>query len=420
MPFDSHMNNGELGAECKGLSTDSLTPPLLDRLRITRAELANSSLTPRCIVADHTYADVAQLVAPGGTGKTTLLLYEAICMAVKRRVYGLEVVSPGWTLIVTAEDARERIVARLREILLKLELTDEERWIAVDAVRIWDVTGLGVKLIRVVDGNIIMTTMADEIVNAYRADPPAVIIFDPLVSFGAAEGMVNDNEQGLIMAARRIVKGLGCCVRFVHHTGKSNGREMTLDQYSGRGGSALADGSRMTSVLQAWSPGNGSGLKPPPGCTPHPDASIMILARPKLSYAKPNLPLIWIRRIGWKFETFIDLPKSKDEIRADNARQLERFLVSELAAGNKHTRTTLDALYKDIRLTREEGRAALAVLMARGNVVEADLPQEEKQGQRKTYLQPQDTSLTRCVNPQRDFSLVEQGKEEKEISEDQL
>ena len=120
-----------------------------------------------------------------------------------------------------------------------MDLDAQERAAAILGVRVWDVTGEAVKLVRAADGNVILTGLADAIAAAYQADPPAVVLFDPMVSFGASEGLVNDNEQGVITAARRIVKGLDCCVRVVHHTGKGNARERTLDQYSGRGGSAL-------------------------------------------------------------------------------------------------------------------------------------------------------------------------------------
>ena len=43
---------------------------------ITTAEFNCARLTPDCIVENYLYADVAVIVAPGGTGKTTLLLYK--------------------------------------------------------------------------------------------------------------------------------------------------------------------------------------------------------------------------------------------------------------------------------------------------------------------------------------------------------
>lgn len=103
-------------------------------------------------------------------------------------------------------------------------------------------------------GNVVLTGLADAIVERFRDAPPVMVGFDPAISFGAGERIVNDNEQSLVLAARRIVRGLGCCVRLIAHTGKENARSGTLDQYASRGGSALADGTRMVAVLRSWDP----------------------------------------------------------------------------------------------------------------------------------------------------------------------
>ncbi|WP_295431135.1 AAA family ATPase [uncultured Thiodictyon sp.] len=368
---------------------DPARPPAPASLIATEIELAAARLTPRCIVKDHTYADVAQVVAPGGTGKTTVLIHEAVMIALGRPVWGLPVEAPGWTLLVTAEDRREQIMARLREILAALDLTPAERATAIRGVRVWDVTGEPVKLVAAADGNVVLTWLADAIVEAYLPDPPAVVTFDPLVSFGASEGMVNDNEQGIVTAARRIVKGLDCCVRVVHHTGKGNARAGTLDQYSGRGGSALPDGSRMTTVLQAWGPEDGSGLHPPQGCHPGPDASIAVMVRAKLSYAPPNLPRIWIRRAGFAFEHFTEAPRLAPDIqRAVQADQVERFIIAELGQGRRHTGSTLDGMAETMGMTQKNIRRALAELLVSTRIVDAPLPRELCWGRRKTYLCP--------------------------------
>jgi hypothetical protein len=209
---------------------DALPPPL-STLAFSEAELASARLTPTCIVRDYLYTDVAALVAPGGTGKTTLLVYEAIQIALRRSVWGLPVMTSGRTLIVTAEDPRNVYAGRQREIMAAIELTDAERAIVNSSICVWDVTGMDRRLCSVRDGNIVLTSLADQIIEAYKDDPPILIVFDPLVSFGATESAVNDNEQALVTAARRIVRELGCCVRYVHHTGKANARDRTLDQY---------------------------------------------------------------------------------------------------------------------------------------------------------------------------------------------
>lgn len=370
---------------------DPSQPPAPAALIASEAELAAARLAPRCIVENHSFSDVAQLVAPGGTGKTTLLIHEAIHIQLGWDLWGLSVRAPGWTLFVTAEDRREQILARLREILATLPLNPEERATAIAGVRVWDVAGHPLKLVSAADGNIVLTALADRIVEAYREDRPAVVIFDPLVSFGASEGMVNDNEQGLITAARRIVRGLDCCVRLVHHTGKGNARDGALDQYAGRGGSALADGTRMTSVLQTWTPDNPGGRQPPQGCHPAPEASITILSRAKLSYAPPNLPLIWIRRQGYAFEHFTEEPRPAPEVRrAAQADQVERFIAAELERDRRYTQTMLEAVAGTLSLTRVELRHALAELRISGRIIEAPMPRNQRQGGRKTFLCPAD------------------------------
>lgn len=380
-----------ISAQILAVPIDPSKPPPAQSLVTTEAELAAAKIAPRCIVSKHTYADVAQVVAPGGTGKTTLLIYESLQIALGRQLWGLDVLSPGWTLYITAEDHRERLIARMREIMASMELSPEARAVALAGLRIWDVTGESLKLIRADNGNMVLTDLADAIVDAYRQTPPAVVIFDPLVSFGASEQAVNDNEQALITAARRIVRGLECCVRLVHHTGKGNAREGTLDQYSGRGGSALADGSRMTTVLQAWRQGE-SEATPPAGCTTGPEVTITIMARAKLSYCSP-LPLIWIRREGYVYQYFVDPPKlSPEQTRSAQADQVWRYLTSELANNRRHSLRSIRDRADELGMGRAAIERSVSELVLTGRVREMPLPKDEVLGARKTYLRPEESA----------------------------
>ncbi|MFZ7127545.1 MAG: AAA family ATPase [Desulfobacterales bacterium] len=359
-----------------------LLPPARSEMVISETELSQSAISPPCIVLDYLFCDVGTVAAPGGTGKTTILLREIVSIILERPLYGLDVLRPGWCLYVTAEDPREVLVARLREIMTAMELTDRERRAVMDGILIWDVSGETARLINARDGNIELTPLADNIVTAYRDDPPVMTVFDPAISFGAGESYINDNEQGLITAGRRIMRGLGCCVRYVAHTGKLNARGKTLDQYTSRGGSALSDGARMVTVLQSWTPGD--DMKPPAGCTYSPDSSITILARPKLSYAPGNQPRIWIKRTGWSFEHFTEFPVSEEEQNKALFDQVERFLCGEVTAGHRHNKTSLETALPDIK--RSDARRAIEQLIAQGRVIEADLPPGECKTKRKTYL----------------------------------
>lgn len=111
-------------------------------------------------------------------------------------------------------------------------------------------------------------------------------------------------------ACRRIVWGLNCCVRLIHHTGKANARNGAIDQYASRGGTALPDGCRMVTIL---SNANDTTQNPPDGFDVAPGDSAFIMARAKLSYAPPQ-PNIWIRRRGYEFTYAVDIHRTEEEV----------------------------------------------------------------------------------------------------------
>ncbi len=373
---------------------DFMQPPSREKLKISPEELANARLAPKCFVENYFYADVATRIAPGGVGKTTIILYEAICLALGRSIWGCEVLITAWTLYITAEDHRERLVARLREIMLAMSLSAEDTAIVLESVCFWDVAGSNVKLTMAADGNLQLTGLADKIIETYKSDPPGLTVLDPLVSFGVSEQQVNDNEQAIVTACRRIVRGLECCVLLVHHTGKAYANEKALHQYAGRGGSALADGARIVVVMQLYDPDESdekekTKLRPPRGCIPGAGVSVTILARPKLSYAPPNLPLIWIRREGFDYHWFTGEPEDKKTSVKANATLLLSFLVEEFRFKRYHHRTSLDDSFPVINMTRADGRSALNELIVSQKVVEMPLPASQRYGARKTFACPE-------------------------------
>ncbi|CAK0752647.1 regulatory protein RepA [Gammaproteobacteria bacterium] len=362
------------------------SPPPKNNLRFTLDEIEAAKLSPPCIVENYLFQDVAVLAAPGGAGKTTIIIREAVAIALGGEIWGLRVHKTGWTLVITAEDSREIFAARLREIIRALNLSESEKMIAIQSLCVWDVSGFGLKLIKATDGNLILSGLADEIIKTYKDDPPVMVVFDPLISFGADETRVNDNEQNLITAARRIMRGLNCCVRLIHHVGKGNAREKTLDQYTGRGGSALADGARMVAVIQPWDDEQSKPL--PDLCTIEPGSTVVALARPKISYA-PAQGLIFIKRTGWKFEYFYEQPpKTKEETKKSRNEQLLRFLEFELKQGRYHTKRSLEDGHTDLGMSRDDVRSTISTLIASILVRDEELPHQEKKGRRQTFLCP--------------------------------
>jgi RecA-family ATPase len=94
-------------------------------------------------------------------------------------------------------------------------------------VRILDVSG---EICRLAEkdpgGNILITALTERVIDAYGKAGLSLCVIDPRMSFGPGEdGGFNDAAQALITAGRRLVKGLGCCIRFLGHTGKQGARE---------------------------------------------------------------------------------------------------------------------------------------------------------------------------------------------------
>jgi hypothetical protein len=353
---------------------------------INSSEWTSARSSPDVIVEDYLWADVAIQVAPGGTGKTTLNLVEAIHIVLGRTLWGAEIRRPGPVVILTAEDGREIMVARLRCIATDMGLSDAEIAVVTSQVLISDVSGIGFKLTEVPDDVVLPSDRCDQIVEALRPLAPSLLIIDPAVSFGVGESRVNDAEQGLIDAGRRLRNGLKCCVRFIHHTGKFAAREKIVDQYAGRGGSALADGARMVHVLapisaEEWFAETGQTLDDK-------DNALRVV-RPKQSYGRPNPPDFLIRRSGYQFKRAMPQENGRSAARDANADMLHRFLVSELAENRRHSRNTLET---ELPLKRSDLRAAIEWLLMSGRVEERKLSDSKQRGARQ-YLHPKEGAV---------------------------
>lgn len=337
---------------------EKASPVKLDG-EITAEEWASARSTPPTIVDRWFYEDVGCFIAPGGTGKTTLLLFQVIHIVLGLPLFGFEVHAPGPVVILTAEDSRETLVARLRNMCAQMQLTPEQVQSIREDVIITDVSGKGVKLTTVQKDVVMPSAQLDKLVVEVGIRSPSLLIIDPMVSFGVGESRVNDAEQGLIDAARRIRNVAKCAVIYVHHTGKANAREETLDQYSGRGGSALSDGSRMIHILQRMAPDKWTETT---GDTLDGDDAGFVLARPKMTWCPPQ-PHIYLKRHGYLFTLFDQIGETEGAARVNQLTEdkVWLFLRDEWLAGRKYTQNTLeDAKVLPQKATRQTVHRLLA------------------------------------------------------------
>jgi len=296
----------------------------------TETEAKSARLHPRMLVEDYLFADLRNLVAAGGVGKTTMLLHEAVYGALGRSIWNKPVASPFTTVIITKEDSREILVARLHQIMTDLELNATERHSVFDRVWAIDLIGEPFKLAEISD-HVLQPHFEnlDKLILRCNALKPDRIIFDPLMSFSVGESHVNDAEQAIVEASRYIMRKIpNCAIDVVHHTGKGNARAGTTDQYSGRNGSALPDGARMVAVLNKMKPDafyEATGIK----LSLSGKESGLLLSLPKLSYCAPQGE-IYIHRRNYLFEAVKPLDA-----------ELREALASENKAASKNA--TLEA-----------------------------------------------------------------------------
>ena len=332
---------------------------------LTSAEVREANLTPRVIVPFYLYADVRLRIAAGGTGKTTLALFEAMQLALGRELWCRKPDCEVRTVVVTKEDRRETLAARLRKIMDAHELTDIERARVLKNVVIYDLTSVQFRLSCII-GDVVEvdTTNVDWLAERLLGFKPDWLIFDPLVSFGVGEGRVNDAEQGIIEAFRYIIRDLDCCTEGVHHTGKQNARGGTDDQYSGRGGSALADGARMIAVLNPVTPAEWAkecGQPLAPGETG------IRQTLPKLSYCAPQ-DVIYIRRAGYKFDYETTVRRTPEQLADAYANQLHQFIVDQYRQGRHYSKADLESKKGELSMSRDVLRAAMSELLVSSRV----------------------------------------------------
>lgn len=349
---------------------------------ISGEEWWHARVAQPAIIEDWLHEDVGVFVAPGGTGKTTLLLFQVIHIVLGRDLFGHRILNPGAVIILTAEDSRETLIARLRRMCQQLNLSEAEEEQVREEVSITDVSGKGFKLTTVEKDVVAPSKLLDRFIVSASELRPSLIVIDPMVSFGVGESRINDSEQGLIDAARRIRNELSCAVLYVHHTGKANARDASLDQYSGRGGSALADGARMVHVLQrldheAWTEATGDELAD--------DDSGFVLARPKMTWCPPQ-PHIYLKRRGYVFERFdsVAATEGAGAVIDRDAEKVFQFVHEEYMQGKRYSQNDLMHLKL---MSNGKLRAAVSRLKADNRLMDEKVTTTGQGGARQ-FLRP--------------------------------
>lgn len=192
---------------------------------------------------------VSVTVAPGGVGKSSLTICEAVAMAAGRNILGEWVSAPLKVWVLNLEDPRDELARRITATMMHHGITPEalgER-LFVDSGR---ERGLCTAT-QSREGVTINLPEVEGLAAEIMEQGIDVLIVDPFVS----SHQVNENDNGAIDRVAkewgRLAERCNCAIELVHHTRKLGGEEASSE--SSRGAVALLGAARSARVLNAMS-----------------------------------------------------------------------------------------------------------------------------------------------------------------------
>ena len=219
-----------------------------------KGDLLNFSRLKRPqLFKDWSTCDISLTTADGGTGKTTLKLYEAVCLALGDRFLGFDCAERGKTLFITGEDTAEKLAAMLGAMLSQMGLLNDEAklQIVLDSIVVKKDSDLClIKKNR--EGFLVVNEDAlNKVMEAVDDIKPKLIVFDPIASFWGSESALNDMNKAVSKFVSQLVERSGACVEMINHMGKQSSANKDTTQFAGRGGTGLPSHSRVSKVLHS-------------------------------------------------------------------------------------------------------------------------------------------------------------------------
>ena len=183
---------------------------------------------------------VSITVAPGGVGKSSLGIVEALAICTGRDLLGITPNERTKVWLWNGEDPLEELQRRVGAAMLHYGIKPEEveGWLFLNSGR----TSPIVIAEQTKDGAKIALPVMDALEATIRENGIGVAILDPFVSVHR----VSENDNGMIDMVAKAIAGIAdrchCSFDLVHHVRKTNGSEVTVED--GRGAVSLLSAAR--------------------------------------------------------------------------------------------------------------------------------------------------------------------------------
>lgn len=206
-----------------------------------------ATIPPREWLYDRHYIRrfVSGTVAPGGLGKSSLAIVEALAMATGRPLLGAQPRGRSRVWYWNGEDPREEIERRVIAACLWYEIRPEELdGLFIDSGRACEI----IIAQETKSGIAIAEPVVERVISEMERNGIDALILDPFVSTHEVSENDNNRIARVIKTFARIADEANAAVELVHHVRKGGqGVEVTVED--GRGAAAFKDGLRSARVL---------------------------------------------------------------------------------------------------------------------------------------------------------------------------
>ena len=194
--------------------------------------------------------EVTAIIAPGGTGKSTIGNTIALCLASGQPLFGKPLHrGPQAVWIFNLEDGTDELERQLSAACVYHGIGPDDC-----GDRLHLDSGLVQPLCTASedrDGFTLQEDVFAQLAATVRERRIATVIVDPFVSSHAVRESSNEAIDAIAKRWKQLAQETGCAVVLVHHTRKLGGREVTAED--GRGAVALRDAARVVLPLNAMS-----------------------------------------------------------------------------------------------------------------------------------------------------------------------
>ena len=201
---------------------------------------------------------VSLTVSPGGLGKSSLALVEAVAIATGRPLLGVQPAAKMAVWYFNSEDGLEEIERRLAAICIQYGVTPEQFG---DRLFIGSGRDTDLVLARITEAGPTIDAGASERMEAFiRDNDIRVVVLDPLVSIHRLPENDNTAIDLLVKHLNRIAERTMSAIEIVHHVRKGQAGQGEHTVEDGRGASALLAGVRSARVLNNMTKEEAEGL----------------------------------------------------------------------------------------------------------------------------------------------------------------